>query len=292
VQQRQPGHGPDGRPRAGHIEQGGRDEQVGAGLLEFPGQLAQAAAVHLGAGQHRDGIRVEPAHRRRDAAQAPGHGHAGHAIRPGPLRGVDQAGGDHRQAVVGVPAQHGIQTSHCRRMAHRNDSAHVPAQDAPPVQALAEQVPGRQVQDGRGRQGDRHVPAGQVELGRVGNNGHARRQVDRRSQDPAELIGAEPDEPGIVPAGQQHRHPPGDGQPAREAQVGERQAGLVPETDPGRHRAGRQGARPVGQRRPAEIGARPCLRARNGGLPVGRRAAIGLDRTLGYAHAANCPPAP
>jgi hypothetical protein len=306
VQQRQPGHGADGGPRAGHIEQGGRDEQVGAGLLEFPRQLAQAAAVHLGAGQHRDGIRAKPAHGRRDVAQAAGHryvgreqvvgGHASHgrasrAIRPGTLRRVDQAGGDHRQAVVGVAAQHGDQASHCCRMAHRDDSPQTPALDAPFVQALAEQVPGRQVHDGRGRQGDRHVPTGQIELGRVGDNGHTRGQVDRRAEDPAELIGAEPDEPGVIAAGQQYRHPPRDGQPAGEAQVGEGQVGLVPETDPGRRHAGRQGAGPVGQRSSAKVGDRPRLRARDGGIPADRYATVRPDRIVGYAHAANCPPA-
>ena len=74
-------------------------------------------------------------------------------------------------------------------------------------------------------------------------------------------------------------------------------------------RAGHQGARPVGQGRPAKVGARPRLRARDDGIPIGRRAAIGwaaavrwraaigrnavigLDRTVEYAHAANCPPA-
>ena len=62
VQQRQPGDGADGRSRARDVEQGRRDAQVSAGLLQVPGELTQPDAVHFGAGQHGHSVGPEPTH--------------------------------------------------------------------------------------------------------------------------------------------------------------------------------------------------------------------------------------
>ena len=70
MQQRQPGHWPDRGARPRDIEQSGCHAEIGIRLLEFPGQLAQADAAHLRAGEHRHRVGLKPLHRLGHAAQA------------------------------------------------------------------------------------------------------------------------------------------------------------------------------------------------------------------------------
>ena len=58
VQQRQPGHGPDGGPRSGHVQQGRSHAQVGPLLLQLPSEPTQGDAVHLGTREHRHRVRA------------------------------------------------------------------------------------------------------------------------------------------------------------------------------------------------------------------------------------------
>ena len=64
----------------------GRQAQVGAGLLQFPGQLPQPDAVSLRAGEHRHRVRVRFADRDDHIVEPAEHRHAGDLVRPNGLR--------------------------------------------------------------------------------------------------------------------------------------------------------------------------------------------------------------
>ena len=82
MQQGEPGGRPDRRPGSSDIEERGRDTQVGAGLLQLPGQASQPYAVHFRAGKHRDRIRTEGAYRGRDVIEASVHRYPGDLVAP------------------------------------------------------------------------------------------------------------------------------------------------------------------------------------------------------------------
>ena len=116
VQQGQPGGRPDGRARAGHVEQRGGQAQVGTGLLQLPGELPEPHAVDLGAGEHGDRLRAAAPHHVRRVIEIADHGHAGHLGSEGP---PGQAGGHDLEAVVALPAQLGDQVARPRPRARR-----------------------------------------------------------------------------------------------------------------------------------------------------------------------------
>ena len=100
VQQGEPGRRPDRGPRTRDVKQRRRDAQVSAGLFQLPGEAAEPDAVHLRAGEHRDGIRAEGLDRGRDVVQPAVDRHARHFVA---LAWPRHAGTDHRQPVVPVP---------------------------------------------------------------------------------------------------------------------------------------------------------------------------------------------
>ena len=76
----------------GDLDQAGRDEQLDAGALELPGQLAQVLRRGLAGRGHRDGVGTDAAGHGDDVVQ-PADRHAGGLGDPGPVGGRD-AGGD------------------------------------------------------------------------------------------------------------------------------------------------------------------------------------------------------
>ena len=95
------------------------------------------------------------------------------------LRAAGQARGDHRQPVIGPPAQLPDQIRDHRRVSDRHHPAHAAALAAHPVQPLAQRVPGQQVEDGQARKGDNDVAAGDGQLGGVGDDRDGRGQAHR-----------------------------------------------------------------------------------------------------------------
>ena len=141
------------------VKQRGRDAQIGAGLLQLPGECPEPDAVHLRAGEHRDRIRAKGPHGGRDVVEASVHGHSGDLVA---LRWLRHAGADHRQPVIPIAAEFLDQVGHSRLMAHSHHAEHAAAGCALLVQPLADGEPGDQVEQRGAGQGDEHVAHGTV----------------------------------------------------------------------------------------------------------------------------------
>ena len=119
--------------RAGHLDQRGRDQQVGTGRLQLPGQPAQLLGAEVGAGQDGDGVGVGEPDRLLDGAEAADDGDAA-LHQGGALAGQRQARGDDLEAVeplVAEPAEH-LQDRHL--VADHDDAVQELALGAAPVQ--------------------------------------------------------------------------------------------------------------------------------------------------------------
>jgi hypothetical protein len=145
--------------------------------------------------------------------------------------GVSHAGGHDGQAMLAVPPEHGHQVLDRCRVAHGHGAPHALALAPPPVQSLAQGVPRGDVERGRTRQGHHHVPAREIELRRVREDGHTRRQADGRVEDLAELVGAGSDEPGVVASRHRDRAQPQEWQGHRDEKVLGRDHALGIEAD-------------------------------------------------------------
>ncbi len=130
-----------------------------------------------------------------------------------------QAGGHDGESVVSLPAQlHDDVRDHVG-VPGDDDLLHERAEPAQPVQPLAQRVPGRQVEDCQRRERHDDVAAGELRLGRVGDERDPGRQDETGVQHPAELIGTDSDEPGIVAVDQRHDAQPAEWQQAAGEQV-------------------------------------------------------------------------
>ena len=206
VQQGESGRRPDRRPRARHVEQRGRDTQVGARLLELPGQAAEPEPIHLRAGGDRDRIRAERLDRGRDVVQAAVDRDADHLVA---LARPYHARADDGQPVVPVPCQLGDQVGDRQLVADcRPRFAGIYRAAPAPVQPLAYDEPASHVEQRQAGQGNDHVGTGQLKVDRVREDRDRRRQAHPGVQHLAELVRTGSDEPDIVGPGQpQGRYP-------------------------------------------------------------------------------------
>ena len=216
VQQGQPRGRPDGRARAGHVEQRGGQAEVGTGLLQLPGELPEPDAVDLGAGQHSDRLRAAAPYHVRRVIEIADDRHARHLGSEG-LSG--QACGHYLEAVVALPAQLGDQVRDRGLVPHGHHRGHRPARVPLPVQSLAELVPGDQVQHRDGEHADQQVKTRQLVVGHVGEQGEPGREAPGCVQHLPELVRAGPDEPRVVAAEDRERDHPRDRQQAAQQQV-------------------------------------------------------------------------
>ena len=268
MDERQPRHRPDGGAGPGQVEQGGGHAQVRAGPLQRPGELAEAAAVHLRAVHHRHGVGPEAVHGRGHAVHPAAHGDAGDIGRAAPP--ARHAGGHDVQAVRAVPAQCSDHFGHRAGRPDHDGPAGAHPEAPPVVEALAEPVPGEHVQRGQGGQGEDHVSARQVQFRRVGKDGDTCGQAHARPQDAMELLGPGAHDAAVVSPGQCHGAPPQQGQAGRQhhVHIGRVDARVV--ADLVRRHPGQQGAGHVHGDRQREIAADPDGRSRGGPQRVGR----------------------
>ena len=123
-----------------------------------------------------------------------------------------QAAADDPVAVVGLAVHLLVQGGDRVPMAdqHRGLQTFTPAPG--PVQEPALQIPLSQRQQGGEGDGDDHEAAGDVQPERPGDGAQRREQHHRGEEDPAELLGAHPEEALLVAAGDQHGADPDDRQ--------------------------------------------------------------------------------
>ncbi len=282
IEQRQPGDGPDAGARAGDIEQDRSHAQVGAGLLERPGELAKPVRVHLGAREHGDRVGSEMLDDLGHALQRAGDGDSGELA---DARVPGDAGSHHGQAVVAVPAQRGDQVSDRRRVPDRDDPVAAPAATAPGVQVLAQQVPAAQVSDRCPRDRDAEVAPGQVQVHQVRHDDDGRRDACGCVNDPPEFVRAEADHAHVIATGQKHRNPPHCRNDQDRYKVDRRQLPQAIETKQGRHQASPENTHAIDRSRPAKIrsGPHPSIRfpGTAGHSPIDLR----TDCFFGRAHA-------
>ena len=176
-----------------------------------------------------------------------------------PVRARD-AGRDDRQPVVGLPAQLGREIGDHPRVPDGDHPAHAAAPAAQPVQPLTQSEPGEQVERGQAGQRDDHVAAGDLGLRRVGQDRDGGGQRHAGVQHPAELVRADPDEAGVVPARQSHDAQPDHRQGEAERQVQARRRGPAVEPQLECQQAGGQGTEPVRDYHLAQVRARPDRR--------------------------------
>ena len=257
VQQGEPGCRPDRCPRTRHVEQRGRDTQVGAGLLELPGEAAEPDPIHLGAGGDRDGVRVEGLDCGRDVIQPAVDRDAGQFVE---LAGLHDARAHDVQSVIPVTPQLGDEIGDRELMAHGDYAVHALAVHAPPDQPLPQGKPGQHVEHREAGQGDHHVGAGQLEVDRIGEDRDRRGQADPGVQHLAEFVRTSPDEPDVVGSGQPQGRDPEHRQRQAQRQVhgrdvaAETELGGDKHTD---HAAGEVGERHLAQVIPAPSGQPP-----------------------------------
>ena len=195
------------QPGAGDLDQRRRDQQVGSGRLEVPGQPAQLLGAEVGAGQHGDRVGVGQPDRLLDGAEAADDRHAALHQR-GPLAGQRQARGHDLQAVEALVAEAAQHLEDGQLVADHDHPVQEVAVGAPAVQPLAQAVPAGEGEDRDERQADEHEQPGDLDLGGVGGEGDQRGQRDAGPGDPAELLGPDPEEPRLVgPVERDREHP-------------------------------------------------------------------------------------
>ena len=277
VQQRQARRRPDRGARPCHVEQRGRHAQIGAGLLQLPGELPEP---------HR---RPSPGHGSTATVDAPLRRTTSAVSSRSPTTGTPatsltlgvagQTGGDHFKPVIVVPPELVDQVgdrswwptattvdmhwpterSRCSRLR----KAYLTIRSSRTVIGMA----------------DQQVDAGQLVVEGVGEQGQPGGEAPARVQHLAELVGAGPDEPHVVPAQDQEQQDPCNRKKQADQHV--LKGWMYAEAEQhGRSRGNRRGGE-VSARRPPQVNPGP------GGRPTGEPVGLVIIRErnrIGHTH--------
>lgn len=156
--------------------------------------------------------------------------------------------------MTGLPAQHGDDVGDDERVPDHHHPAHAVTLASRPMQMPAQREPSEQVKRRQARQRDDHVATGQLRLERVRQDRHRRDQERPGVEHPAELIGADADEPDVVGARQRYGRDPDQRQRQADGQV---LANLVIEPDLKGQQASEQPAADVSESGQAQVSGRP-----------------------------------
>ena len=217
VQQGQSGHRPDVQPWPGHLDQPGRDDQIGAGALQFPRQPPQPGRFELGRGGDRHGVGAGVPDGRGDVVQAAEQRDRVMAQ----LRSVAgcEAGADHTHPAIGFLAQPRQQVDHRVLAANGQDVVNAPIGLAQRVQPPPGGPPPQEAQPHRHRQREDDVAASDLRLGRVGGEADRRGQRQECVTDSLELLRPETDHPIVVRTCQCGGGDPGERQQDAEGEI-------------------------------------------------------------------------
>ena len=220
--------------------------------------LAPAATATVSAPRHahRLGDVLDPAQQRHAEPDQPGPVPAG------------QAGADDLHAAVALLAQLRGQVGHRLLTADGEHAVGVATAGPAVVDPLAEPVVPEERQHQRQRQRPDDVAARDVRLQRVRDEADRRCQTDERTEDPLELLRAEPDHPGLVATGQSDGRDPERRRGERRQRVAvRRRQRAVREAATGMRTSPRRRRRP---RRSRPGGAHSDAPSFGGGLPPPR----------------------
>ena len=115
---------------------------------------------------------------------------------------------DNGKPVVLVPGELGNQVGDGVGVSDRHHQMHGLTGGAPPMQSLAQPVPGTQIKQRGGRQRDRDIQPREIEPGHVGGGRHGCGEAESGVEHPTELVGTHTDELKVVPPTQPHGHAP------------------------------------------------------------------------------------
>ena len=216
VEQREAGDRADLQARTGHVDDAGRDDEVGAGGLELPGQgphalvaeeLGVADRDHVGLrrldGVDHGGLVAEHRDRRDPRCRGPGRRGPSRARTPRP-RGSPRSGRARRPWPW--PRRRGA--SRRRGRWRGSDAGPLVVQPGAPGLALQQQ------EHEADRQGDQQVAAGEVELEQVGQDRDRAEEAERGVRDPAVLLRAGADD-AALPGVEQRSGPGPTARPGR-----------------------------------------------------------------------------
>ena len=215
MEQRQATHRPDRDSGSRDVHEGRRHEEVDAGLGEAPRQAPQGCTVHLGAAQHGHRIGGGIGDDRVDVIEASPHRHTDICQLDG-LASIGDTGAHDPHPVMRVPSHLLDELGGRVPMADKDDVAHEVADAAPTMDELSRAVTAQESQDRGKGEGHDHVTTRDGCVGRPRHGGDGGHHRDGRDEDPAVLLGAQPEETGFVAAGGRHGCQPQKHQGARE----------------------------------------------------------------------------
>ncbi len=215
VQQRQAGDRPDVHPRAHHVGDGGREEQLGVGVLELPAEAAQHRAVDLRSGQHGDGVHLEGGDDVDDVGHPAEHRQAVEGVRAAGLLPRGQAAPDHLVALLRAALELLVEGGDGLPRPDQGRRLEEVAALAGPTQVVPVRRSRDEGEDRGQRQGEDHEAPGDVEAQAPGDRPDQGEHEHGRADDPAVLLHADPEEPLLVGPGHEHDGHPEEGQDER-----------------------------------------------------------------------------